>query len=190
MRSELLADLLTIARGRSSRKAPATAVTPVTALFGYRSKSPELQALHGFQVKNSKLEKGAFQPETEPETDLAESIQDAIEEREALCAGSVPAIYLDAWARLNHQKPMRIADAEWRLALDDGGRFFDAWAWVSETEWAWTVGELFDVPGAGRAGGMIWRLGGALVEAYGPAHVRLSDGRTIERNEMGMNDGA
>lgn len=69
--------------------------------------------------------------------------------------------------------------------MGDGGRFLDAWGWVYETDWAWTAGELFDVPGAGKAGGLIWRLGGALVEAYGPEHVRLSDGRIIERDATG-----
>ncbi|MDI9848136.1 hypothetical protein QM467_08745 [Rhodoblastus sp. 17X3] len=121
---------------------------------------------------------------------MAEFVRDAIEERAALCAGVIPAPYLDAWARLNHQKPMRVSDDDWRRALDDGGRFFDGWGWVSESEWAWTAGELFDVPRAGIPGGLVWRLQGTPVEAYGPDHVRLSDGRIIERNEMGMNDGA
>src|SRR5271165_2692385 len=33
---------------------------------------------------------------------------DAIEERAGLAADSVPACYLDAWARLNHQKPASV----------------------------------------------------------------------------------
>src|SRR5437763_13391306 len=51
----------------------------------------------------------------------------AVEERAGMAADSVSAIYLDAWARLNCQKPFRVSDAEWRLALNDGGRFLDAW---------------------------------------------------------------
>ena len=38
-----------------------------------------------------------------------------------------PPVYLDGWARLSHQKPFEVSEAEWRLALDDGGRFLDAW---------------------------------------------------------------
>ena len=30
----------------------------------------------------------------------------------------------DAWARLQCQKPMAVSEAEWRQAIDDGGRFF------------------------------------------------------------------
>ena len=105
----------------------------------------------------------------------------AILERAGLCADSVPAIYLDAWARLNCKKPLRVSEAEWRQALDDGGRFLDAWGWVCGSGWEWSAGELFDIPSAISEGGLIWRLGGALVEVYGPDHVRLSDGRTIKR---------
>lgn len=54
-------------------------------------------------------------------------LRDAIEERAGLAADRVPPAYLDAWARLNHQKPSSVSEAEWRLALDDGGRFLDAW---------------------------------------------------------------
>jgi len=59
-----------------------------------------------------------------PASELDEAaLADAIEERAALAADRVPAVYLDAWARLNHQKPTSVSEAEWRLALDDGGRF-------------------------------------------------------------------
>ena len=40
---------------------------------------------------------------------------------------SVPERYLDAWARLQCQKPTRVSDAEWRQAIDDAGRFLDQW---------------------------------------------------------------
>ena len=52
---------------------------------------------------------------------------DAIEERAGLAAARVPAVYLAAWARLNHQKPVEVSEAQWRLALDDGGQFLNAW---------------------------------------------------------------
>jgi hypothetical protein len=104
-----------------------------------------------------------------------------IEERAALCAGSVPAIYLDAWSRLCHQKPMRVSESEWRQALDDGGRFLDRWA--SEAAlWGWTVADLFDVPREGRRGGLIWFLRNEPIVAFGPEHARTEGGRVFDRN--------
>ena len=100
----------------------------------------------------------------------------AIEERAALAADRVPSVYLDGWSRLNHQKPEGVSEGAWRQALGDGGRFLDTWG--RETAAChWTPGELFDV----RAG-LVWRLAGASVEALGPHHARLSDGRTEGRS--------
>ncbi len=111
----------------------------------------------------------------------------AIVERVGLCAGSVPAPYLDAWTRLNCQKPAWVSEAEWRQALDDGGRFLDQWGWVSESGWVWTAAELFDAPEAGKDGGLIWRLAGRAVVSYGPDYVRLDDAddTVIKRADIG-----
>jgi len=68
---------------------------------------------------------------------------DAIEERAGLASDRVPAVYLDAWSRLNCQKPASVSDAEWRLALDDGGRFLDAWG-GGAAEAEWMPGEMFE----------------------------------------------
>jgi len=105
----------------------------------------------------------------------ARDLADAIAERAALAADCVPAVYLDAWARMNCQKPFNVSDDEWRRALDDGGRFLDAWG-CDAAEMGWTPGELFDV-----TAGLAWRLAGARVEAIGADRARLSDGRTIMR---------
>ncbi len=121
--------------------------------------------------------------ENSPLSQNSQPDEAAITERAGLCADSVSASYLDAWARLNSQKPMRVSETEWRLAVDGGGRFLDAWGWVFESEWAWTPGELLDVPGPGRMGGLIWRLKGRAVVSYGPDHVRLDDGTIIERSQ-------
>ena len=44
-----------------------------------------------------------------------------------------------------------MSETEWRLALDDGGQFLDAWGADAATRWM--AGELFDVPHDGRPGG-------------------------------------
>jgi hypothetical protein len=106
------------------------------------------------------------------------AIADAIEERAALAADCVPACYLDAWARLQCQQPLAIDTDMWRLAIDDAGRFLDAWG-NQAAEMGWTRGELFDV-----AVGLVWHLNGESVEAIGADHVRLSCGRVIRRTEM------
>jgi hypothetical protein len=98
-----------------------------------------------------------------------------IEERAGLAADRVPPVYLDAWARLNYQKPFNVSEAAWRLALDDGGCFLDAWG-SEAAEAGWTPGQLFDV-----TAGLVWRLAGERVEAIGGHHAKLSE-RIIERD--------
>ena len=105
-----------------------------------------------------------------------------IEERAGVAADRVPALYLDAWARLNCQKPALVSEAEWRRALGDGASFLDAWG-VYATALGWTPGDLFDVPRKGLSGGLLWQLRGERVEALGPDHVRLGDGRDVMRGE-------
>ena len=106
-----------------------------------------------------------------------EDLRDAIEERAGLCADRVPTIYRFAWAQLNHQKPTRVSDAVWRLALDDGGRFLDQWG-SQAAELDWRPSEVF----AARAG-LIWRLCGKPVEALRADRVLLVCGLVILRQE-------
>jgi hypothetical protein len=108
---------------------------------------------------------------------------DAIAERAALAADSVPARYLDAWARLQCHRPCSVDPEAWRRTIDDAGLFLDFWGAHAATL-EWMAGDLFDVPRAGRAGGLLWQLKGAHVEALDAAQARLSDGRTIRRAEM------
>ena len=178
MRAELLERLRTVMRGAHNVKTSVTPATPVTDGTGYRPEPPELQALRRLQVKDGKKRRGDFSPVTAPATALLESDEAAIEERAGLAAGRVPPVYLDAWARLNHQRPYGMSEGEWRQALDDGGRFLDALG-NEAAELRWTPGELFDV----RAG-LVWRLAGERVEAIGADHVRLGDRRTLRRANM------
>ena len=71
-----------------------------------------------------------------------------------------------------------MSDAEWRLELDDGGRFLDSWG-SDAADAGWTPGDLFDA-----AAGLIWRLAGEPVEAIGVDSVRLSDGRVFMRRTI------
>jgi len=146
----LLADGVTVTPAVTPKKPGVTPVTPVTPLV--RGKGKDGQGSAG--------------------PDPAD-----IDERAGIAGASVPTLYLDAWERLNCQKPTRVSDAEWRLALDDGGRFLDGWG-VYATALGWTPGDLFDV-----VGGLVWRLAGERVEALGPDHVRLGDGRDVMRGE-------
>jgi hypothetical protein len=80
----------------------------------------------------------------------------AIEERGGLAAGRVPAAYLDAWARLQCQRPLSVAEDECRQAIEDAGRFLDAWGADAATM-RWTAAELFDVPRNSPSGDLIWQ---------------------------------
>jgi hypothetical protein len=66
-------------------------------------------------------------------------------QRKALAADSVPQPYLDAWVRLQFQKPFAVSDGGWRQAIDDAGRFLDQWGALADT-FGWSPGDLFDVP--------------------------------------------
>ena len=103
---------------------------------------------------------------------------DAIEERAAINSETCPAPYADTFARLNHQKPITVSDAQWSRALDDAGRFLDEWG-AEAAAMQWSAGELFDIPREGKPGGILWQLKGERVDALGADHVRLSDGRVI-----------
>jgi hypothetical protein len=102
-----------------------------------------------------------------------------------LAADSVPEPYLDAWARLQVQKPMRVSDAEWRQAIDDAGRFLDRLGSFA-VELQWTAGGVFDVPHDGKPGGLVWFLKGEFVRSLGPEHAVLGNGtRAYDRIARG-----
>jgi hypothetical protein len=188
MRADLAARLRRVMRGEIDPKTGVTGVAGVTGPLRLRPKPQELRQLRRLRVENDDLGKcdfgGVFGGVFDGVSDLPESVRYAIEERAALCAGSVPAIYLDAWGRLNHQKPMRVSDAEWRQALDDGGRFLDQWG-NEAALWGWSAGDLFDHPREGQQGGLIWFLAGEWVEAFGPEYARTSSGRVFDRLAKG-----
>lgn len=117
---------------------------------------------------------------------------DAVEERAALAADSVPACYLDAWARLQCQRPLSVSQDRWRTAINDAGLFLDAWG-EQAAEYRWSAGELFDVPRDGVRGGLVWFIEGSRIATLSEQHARTADGtRTFgRRNEaLGPKDTA
>ncbi|MGB7097525.1 MAG: AAA family ATPase [Xanthobacteraceae bacterium] len=108
---------------------------------------------------------------------LTDSLDD-LEERKAMAAGSCPEQFLDAYSRLQCQRPLSISDADWRQAIDDTGQLLDRWGSLA-AEFQWTPGELFDLPSQDMPGGLVWWLRGEQVEALGPRFARTKSGRTF-----------
>ena len=182
MRADLAARLRRTMRGEATAENGVTGVAGVTATPVLRLKPQQLRQLRPLRLENVNGGKSASEGVTSPVTQPLAPDRDAIEERAGLAADSVPACYLDAWARLNHQRPARVSEPEWRLVLDEGGRFLDAWGAEAATM-RWTAGELFDVPRDGRPGGIVWQLKGERVDALGEDRARLEVGRTIKRGK-------
>ncbi len=169
--------------GSSIAKNGVTGVADVADVAGYARKPQQLRQLRPLRPESGKVGKCDFEGVISGVVAPTESDEAEILERAGLCAGSVSAIYLDTWARLNHQRPVKVSEAEWRQALDNGGRFLDRWRGEAAL-WGWTAGELFDVPRDGQRGGLFWFIAGATVEAFGPDHASLSDGRLFERGTI------
>ncbi len=183
MRADLAARLRKTMRGEIAAKTGVTGVVGVAQPFRHVLKPAELRQLRPLRVKNDDLGKTVFGGVIDGVPAFPEANEDAVLERAGLCADSFPSIYLDAWSRLNCQRPASVSDAEWRQAQNDGGLFLDAWG-AEAAQYGWTVGDLFSIPGGCRPGGLIWSLTGALVEAFGRDRARLSDGRSIEREGL------
>lgn len=69
-----------------------------------------------------RLESAARNTLVPPEPDVVE-----IKERAAMAAVGVPGPYLDAWARLQCQRPFGASGEEWWQVIDAAGRFLDQW---------------------------------------------------------------
>jgi len=158
-------------------------VAGVADVTRYARKSQEIRQLRPLRLESDNAGKTTNDGVAAHVASPAAPDLDAIEERAALAADRVPPVYLDVWARLNCQKPASVSEAKWRLALDDGGRFLDAWG-ADAAAMQWSAGSLFDLPREGRPGGLVWQLRGECVNALGEHRARLADGRTIERKRL------
>jgi hypothetical protein len=167
MKEDMLARLLAVARGEFDSAAAARR----NARNGITPKLPEVTPLRPLRPKNDKGENDSFAGVRAADP-ASHDDEAAIEERAGLASDRVPPVYLDVWARLNCQRPASLTEAEWRHALDDGGRFLDAFG-NEAAALGWTPGELFDV-----TAGLVWRLNGMRVEAIAADRARLSDGQS------------
>src|SRR5277367_904704 len=183
MTPEMRKRLALVFPGLSTSVTGAAGVTGVTDPARYARKPQQLRQLRPLRLENGKTGKAeneASRGVTAGVTATLDAEADAIEERAALVSEACPAPYADTFARLNHQKPITVSDAQWSRALDDAGRFLDDWG-AEAAAMQWGAGELFDVPREGRPGGLVWQLRGERVEALGADHARTENGRTIER---------
>jgi hypothetical protein len=77
--------------------------------------------------------------------------------------GGIPAIYAEAFARMQVECPDRIDERRWWRAIDDAGRFLDLWGRDAEAL-AWSAADLFAFNSPG-ASGLVWHLDGSPVVA-------------------------
>jgi len=180
MRPEVVARLQSIIRGGFNDMHAVTVVPVVTGNQGYDVNSLTLQRLRQLRHENTKEENTAKAVVTDAVAPLAEPDPVALEERKATAMGAVPERYLDAWARLQLQCPAGIDEVLWQRAVDDAGLFLDQWGRTA-ARYGWTPGELFNVPAAGKQGGLIWFLGGERLRLLTERRVFTLLGRVFER---------
>jgi hypothetical protein len=124
------------------------------AKIGQKSIPYELPKLPkgGFDSFGSDLGRGSSRNDGLPDPDETE-----IEERMGIAANSVSEPYLDAFGRLQCQELIAVSDDEQRQAVNDAGRFLDAWGALAG-EFQWSPGELFDVPRHDERCRLVWFL--------------------------------
>ena len=113
MRNELAQRLRSVT-AVSSPKRPVTTSTPVTRIPVTASMPLKLLRLPELLVSNSKAPKRISGPVTSPVTVAPEPDVVELEERKAMATDGVLELYLDAWGRLQCQKPIWVSDADWR----------------------------------------------------------------------------
>jgi hypothetical protein len=184
MSPELAKRLALVFPAAAIKKTGVTGVAGVADVTRYAQKPEQLRQLRLPRHQGDKAGKMKSEGVTAHVSSQVALDRDAIEERAALAAESVPACYLDAWAHFQCQRPLSLAESEWWQAIDDAGLFLDAWG-ANAAAMLWGSGELFDVPHEGRPGGLVWQLKGCRVSALGTDKARLADGRTIMRHSRG-----
>ena len=103
---------------------------------------------------------------TGPEHDLDERI--AIAEID----GGVPAVFAEGFARLQLTPPPGLSVEQWLLAVDDAGRFLDAFG-AQAAALGWIADDLFGQHG------LVLALKGTAVVSITDRSAALADGRTF-----------
>jgi hypothetical protein len=99
------------------------------------------------------------------------------DERAGMATDSVPAVYLDAWARFQCQ-PSKIASANaWWQAVADAGILLDLWG-ATLASFDWPAEAIFG------ADGLVWAIDGEPVRAIGPDHAIMASGRVFDRSSF------
>jgi hypothetical protein len=99
-----------------------------------------------------------------------------LDERQAIAEinGGVPPLYSAGFARLQLTPPSGLSVARWLQAVDDAGRFLDAFGQQARAI-GWRADDLF------QADGLVRSLQGAHVTKITSTTAVLSDGRTFKR---------
>ncbi len=86
--------------------------------------------------------------------------------------GGVPALYAEAFARMQATCPDGMSTAQWEQAVNDAGCFLDAHGAAAATL-GWTPADLF------APGGLVWALAGETVTSLSSSAALLSNGRML-----------
>ena len=88
----------------------------------------------------------------------------------AVVDGRVPTAFADAWAAFQIRKPGHVSANEWYRAVDDAGRFLDAWAELA-LDFGWRPSDIFGPCS------LAWFCAGERVRAIGPDNAITRSGR-------------
>lgn len=137
-------------------------VTAVTAVTSIKSNTCRLQTLV------TRVTAGSTEDQERSE----------VLERQAFAEidGHVPPVFSLAFAAFQMGCPRGYAVEEWRIAIDDAGRFLDDFG-RKAASLGWQAGDIFG------SSGLAWALRGASVSDLTPSMATLSDGRSFLRNE-------
>lgn len=142
-------------KARADQKTRVTVVTDVTS-----TKSNTCQ-LHEFVTRV---------------TEIAGNVRECadVDERQAIAEleGGVPPLYSAGFARLQLTPPPGLSVPQWLQAVDDAGRFLDAFGQRAQSM-GWQADDLF------RPGGLVQTLEGAHVTKLTATSAYLSDGRSV-----------
>ena len=109
-------------------------------------------------------------------TDIAVSRTPPDPERTSVLVevGGVPAAYAEAFVAMMAYRPPDVIDARWCRAIDDAGRFLDAWG-TTAAALGWTRADLFERAERG-AHGLLWELDGRVVVALAEDVAAIGEG--------------